>query len=85
MSGFVQQNERNLQIAKTVDRVAQEIGISSAQVALNWLRQQGVIPIIGARKVSQIKDNLDCIKFNLSPEQTQMLNQVHFWTKVAIA
>lgn len=76
MSGFVQQNDRNLQIAKAVDQVAQEIGISSAQVALNWLRQQGVIPIIGARKVSQIKDNLDCVNFNLSPEQTEMLNQV---------
>lgn len=76
MSGFVQQSESNLQIAKAVDRVAQQIGCSSAQVALNWLRQQGVIPIIGARKVSQIKDNLDCINFNLSPEHTEMLNQV---------
>lgn len=76
MSGFVQQNERNLQIAQAVDSVAQQINCSSAQVALNWLRQQEVIPIIGGRKVSQIKDNLDCINFNLPPEQIQKLNQV---------
>lgn len=76
MSGFVQQNERNLEIAKAVDQVAQQIGCSSAQVALNWLRQQGVFPIIGARKLSQVKDNLDCINFNISPEQTEMLNQL---------
>jgi aryl-alcohol dehydrogenase-like predicted oxidoreductase len=76
MSGFVQQNERNLQIAKAVDSVAQEIGCSSAQVALNWLRQQEVIPVIGGRKLSQIKDNLDCINFNLPPEQIEKLNSV---------
>lgn len=76
MSAFVQQNERNLAIAKAVDRVAQLLGYSSAQVALNWLRQQGVIPIIGARKVSQVKDNLDCLNFKLSPEHNEQLNQV---------
>lgn len=74
MSGFVQQNERNLQIASSVDSVGREIGCSSAQVALNWLRQQEVIPIIGGRKLSQIKDNLDCINFNLPAEQIQKLN-----------
>lgn len=76
MSSFVQQNERNLQIASSVDSVAQEIGCSSAQVALNWLRQQEVIAIIGARKISQVKDNLDCINFSLSKEQVDKLNSV---------
>ena len=76
MSSFVQQNERNLQIASSVDSVAQEISCSSAQVALNWLRQQEVIPIIGARKISQVKDNLDCINFSLSAEQIDKLNSV---------
>lgn len=35
-----------------------------------------MIPIVGARKVSQVKDNLDCINFQLSPEQINQLNQV---------
>ncbi|MDF5721177.1 MAG: aldo/keto reductase [Rhizonema sp. PD37] len=76
MSAFVQQNERNLAIARTVDAVAIEIGCSAAQVALNWLRQQGVIPIVGARKHSQVQDNLNCINFNLSAEQIEKLNHV---------
>jgi aryl-alcohol dehydrogenase-like predicted oxidoreductase len=40
--------------------VARESGHSPAQVALAWLRQrpQPVIPIIGARKLAQVKDNL---------------------------
>ncbi|MDF5727522.1 MAG: aldo/keto reductase [Rhizonema sp. PD38] len=76
MSAFVQQNERNLAIARIVDTVAIEIGCSAAQVALNWLRQQEVIPIVGARKHSQVQDNLNCINFNLSAEQIEKLNHV---------
>lgn len=76
MSGTIEQSDRNLAIAKAVDQVAEEVGCTSAQVALNWLRQQGVIPIIGARKVSQVKDNLDCINFHLSPEHLESLHQV---------
>ena len=51
-------NERNHQIARAVVEVANEMGASPAQVALAWIRQKGVIPIIGARKVDQLKDNI---------------------------
>lgn len=76
MSAFVQQNDRNLAIAHAVDAVAQEIGCTSAQVALNWLRQQAVIPIVGARKHAQVQDNLNCINFTLSADQLEKLNQI---------
>lgn len=62
--------------ASSVDQVAQEIGASSAQVALTWLRQQNIIPIVGARKVSQVKDNLNCVNISLSSEQIEQLNKV---------
>ncbi len=41
-----------------------------AQVALAWPRYQTVpvIPIIGARKVSQLQDNLACLDLVLSAE-----------------
>jgi hypothetical protein len=35
-----------------------------------------VIPIIGARKMSQFQDNLDCLKWNLSDEHFDRLNEV---------
>ena len=59
--------------------------VPPAQVALNWIRQQKllrqqrqskIIPIIGARNTSQIKDNLACLEFELSNEQMQRLNEV---------
>jgi len=42
-----------------------------AQVALAWLRYQTVpvIPIIAARKVSQLQDNLSSLDLELSAEQ----------------
>ena len=76
VSGFVEQNDRNLAIAKTVARIAHTTGHTSAQVALNWLRQQQVIPIIGARKVSHVQDNLNCVNFDLAPEHLEQLNKV---------
>lgn len=70
-------SERNMKIAKTVDAVADELGKSSAQVATNWVRQRGsnVVPIVGARKVSQIQDVLGCLDFTLSAEQVARLDE----------
>ena len=70
-------NERNLKIAAAVDKVADEIGCSSAQVALNWLRQQAgvIVPIVGATKASQLKENLKCLDYSLSDEQLERLSQ----------
>jgi aryl-alcohol dehydrogenase-like predicted oxidoreductase len=78
-------NDRNISIAQEVSKIAKKIGHSAAQVALNWVRQQNItspawknkiIPIIGARKESQIKDNLACLEFELTSEQMRILNEV---------
>jgi aryl-alcohol dehydrogenase-like predicted oxidoreductase len=76
MSDFVPQSDRNLAIAHTVDEVATQIGCSSAQVALSWLLHQDTIPIIGARKAAQVKDNLACVNVKLSEQQLAQLDQV---------
>jgi aryl-alcohol dehydrogenase-like predicted oxidoreductase len=76
MEGFVDKSDRNLTIAKEVDKVAEKIGKSSSQVALSWLLSKGVIPIIGARKVSHIEDNLQCVDVKLSTEEIQQLDEV---------
>jgi aryl-alcohol dehydrogenase-like predicted oxidoreductase len=47
-----------------------------AQVALAWLRHRTVrvIPIIGARKVSQLQHNLASLDLDLSAEQLKSLD-----------
>lgn len=76
MAGMVERGDRNLNIAKTVDSVADELGCSSARVALKWLRHRNTIPILGARKVSQMEDNLRCLDISLSKEHMQRLDEV---------
>ncbi|MFY7932327.1 MAG: aldo/keto reductase [Microcystis aeruginosa] len=70
--------DRDLKITETVLEIAREIEKSPAQVALNWLRNRPnpVIPIIGARKLSQLQDNLACVDFNLTGEQLQRLDNI---------
>jgi aryl-alcohol dehydrogenase-like predicted oxidoreductase len=68
--------ERDLAIATEAAQVAEEIGRTPSQVALNWVRQQPgvIIPIVGARKLSQIEDNLGALDFTLTAEQIARLN-----------
>jgi aryl-alcohol dehydrogenase-like predicted oxidoreductase len=70
--------EKNLAIATEVDTIAAEIGATSSQVALNWVRKQPgtVIPIIGTRRAEQLQENLDCLNFDLSAEQLARLDKV---------
>jgi len=71
-------SERNMTIAREVDTIADEIGKSSSQVALSWLRQQpgNIIPILGARTESQLKDNLGCLDIELSSGHLNKLSEV---------
>ena len=70
--------EGNLKIADEVIKIAEEIGCSPVQVAINWVRQQAgvIIPILGARTEEQLQDNVDCLKFNLNEEQMSKLNEI---------
>lgn len=73
---FADLSERNLAIADTVQQVAQTLGRTPSQVAINWVRSKGIIPILGATKVPQIQDNLDCLEFELTEEHLQTLDDV---------
>jgi aryl-alcohol dehydrogenase-like predicted oxidoreductase len=70
-------DERKLRIGETVAKLADEIGRPASQVALNWLRQRQalVIPIVGARRASQIQDNLKCLDWQLTGEQIAKLDE----------
>ena len=71
-------DERKITIAETLTDVANEVGKSPAQVALNWLlTRDGVASIIlGARKLDQLEDNLGCLDFALDDSQLEKLDEV---------
>jgi aryl-alcohol dehydrogenase-like predicted oxidoreductase len=71
-------SEHNLTIARAVAKLAEDIGRTPSQVALNWLMQRPGMtsPIIGARTVDQLNDNLGCLDFRLDAEQLEALDKV---------
>lgn len=56
--------------------VAEEIGKTIAQVAINWLLQRPTVSsiIIGARNEEQLKQNLAAVGWNLTTEQVKKLD-----------
>ena len=69
--------ERNLQIAREVDSVADQLGKTSAQVATAWVRQRDekLIPIVGVRTLQQLQDLLGGTEVELSAEQLARLDE----------
>jgi aryl-alcohol dehydrogenase-like predicted oxidoreductase len=76
LKAFLPEEQRAAPIISAVKSVAEQTGHSLAQVALAWLRYQTVpvIPIIGARTVSQLRDNLASLDLQLSAEQLKSLD-----------
>src|SRR5712675_2368889 len=75
MKDFFPEEQRAAPIISAVKSVSEKNGGRMAQVALAWLRHQTVpvIPIMGARKVSQLQDNLASLDLELSTEQLKCL------------
>jgi aryl-alcohol dehydrogenase-like predicted oxidoreductase len=77
MKPFMPEQQPTDRIVAAVKTVSDEIGRSMAQVALAWLRYRPVpvIPIIGARKLSQLQDNLASFELTLSADQLKTLDE----------
>jgi aryl-alcohol dehydrogenase-like predicted oxidoreductase len=74
---FMPEQQRTDRVVAAVKTVSDEVGRSMAQVALAWLRYRPVpvIPIIGARKLSQLQDNLASFDLTLSADQLKTLDE----------
>jgi aryl-alcohol dehydrogenase-like predicted oxidoreductase len=75
--GFMPEPQRAGRIVAAVRSVSDATGHSMAQVALAWLRYRPmpVIPIVGARKLSQFEDNLASFDLTLSADQLNTLDE----------
>jgi aryl-alcohol dehydrogenase-like predicted oxidoreductase len=77
MKAFMPEQQRTDGVVAAVKAVSDQTCRGMAQVALAWLRYRPVpvIPIIGARKLSQLQDNLASFDLSLSMEQVQALDE----------
>jgi len=70
--------ERTWRIVEAVQSVAAELGVPPARVALRWLADRpGVAaPLLGARTVEQLRENLMAAELTLSEHQRSRLEDV---------
>lgn len=69
--------KKNFEIVDAVIEIANEIGATPSNISLAWIkRNPKIIPIIGSRKIDQLKDNLNCINLELSVEQLNKLDDI---------
>ncbi|MCI0556809.1 MAG: aldo/keto reductase [Anaerolineae bacterium] len=63
-------------LATELMSLAEEIGRTPSQIAINWVRQQPylVLPILGARSERHLVDNMGCLDFELTSEQMRRLS-----------
>jgi aryl-alcohol dehydrogenase-like predicted oxidoreductase len=76
MARFLPRTDRTVAIATEVARIASEVGCTPAQVALNWLRHRGAVPVFGATSAEQVLENVACFDSPLSDEQVAKLTTI---------
>jgi aryl-alcohol dehydrogenase-like predicted oxidoreductase len=64
-------------IVAELEAVAEELGRSVSQVALNWVLRRPTIStvVVGARNEAQLRQNLGAVEFALSDEQVARLDK----------
>jgi len=50
-------------------------GVTYSQIALNWCRAKGTIPIVGLKNVVQAKENLGALSWRLSSSEVEALDR----------
>jgi aryl-alcohol dehydrogenase-like predicted oxidoreductase len=67
--------EANFRALDVLLEVANELGAAPAAVALAWLREQGTVPIVGARTPGQLETNLSATGVSLTESQYERLSE----------
>ncbi len=69
------ENEGTWKVLEALGQLARSLGKTPAQVALNWLLQRGdVVPILGARTLEQLEENLGAAGWRLGAEELSLLD-----------
>ena len=69
--------ERNLQIVDRVREIAEEKGVTPAQLALAWVHRQGedVVPIPGTKRRRYLEENVAATEIELTAEDLERLDE----------
>src|SRR3954468_4912661 len=69
---------RNLDLVREVEKMAEEKGCTTAQLALAWVLAQGedIVPIPGTRHIKYLDQNIEALDVQLSGEDLRRLDAI---------
>jgi aryl-alcohol dehydrogenase-like predicted oxidoreductase len=70
--------DRTWMVLQAVQEIADRRKVTPAQVAINWLRAKPLVtaPLLGARSLEQLEDNLACLAWELTADEVARLDGV---------
>lgn len=68
----------NASLVKLLQEMAEEKGVTAAQLALAWVLHRGdfIVPIPGARKIPHLEQNIAATEISLTPEEITTLGEL---------
>jgi aryl-alcohol dehydrogenase-like predicted oxidoreductase len=70
--------DRNMELVKRVDELAQAKGCTASQLALAWVLAQGedFVPIPGTKRVKYLEENAAATQIQLTPEDLKKIDEI---------
>lgn len=70
--------EKNLQLVKKIEEVAQRKGCTAAQLALAWVLAQGenIFPIPGTKHIKYLDENIGALDIQISKKEMEEINAI---------
>ena len=56
--------------------MAEKKGVTEAQIAVRWSLQREIVTIPKSTKLKRVEENFDVFKFQLEPEEMEVLNKL---------
>ncbi|WP_020519891.1 aldo/keto reductase [Catelliglobosispora koreensis] len=68
--------QHNLGLVDRVNKIAAEVGCTTAQLALAWLLSKGqdIVPIPSSTRPEHLRENVEATEFSLTDEQVRLLD-----------
>ncbi|WP_210490140.1 aldo/keto reductase [Rufibacter aurantiacus] len=67
---------RNIELVHAIKTLADEKGITSAQLALAWILAKGFVPIPGTKRVKYLEENIAATHLTLTPQDLARLEEI---------
>ncbi|PBQ32825.1 aldo/keto reductase [Sphingobacteriaceae bacterium] len=67
---------KNLELSEAINKMAEDKGITSSQLAIAWVLAKGYLPIPGTKRVKYIEQNIAATSIVLSKEELARLEEI---------